>query len=50
MMPLNDALVGLVQSGAVEAREALRRVSDRSAFLGILKRQGVDTSSIERLG
>ena len=50
MVPLSDTLAGLVQSGTVDAREAYRHVSDRSAFLGIPGRQGVDTSSIERLG
>jgi hypothetical protein len=49
MVPLNDALVGFVQSGAVDAREAYRRSADRSGFLSLLKRQGIDTSSIERL-
>ena len=48
MVPLNDALVGFVQSGVVEAREAYRRAADRPAFVALLKRQGVDTSSIER--
>jgi twitching motility protein PilT len=49
MVPLNDALVGIVQSGAVEAREAYRRAADRVGFLALLKRQGVDTSFAERL-
>ena len=49
MVPLNDALVGIVQSGAVEAREAYRRAADRTGFLALLKRQGVDTSFAERL-
>jgi twitching motility protein PilT len=49
MAPLNDALVGFVQSGAVDAREAYRRSADRAGFLSLLKRQGIDTSSIERL-
>jgi twitching motility protein PilT len=50
MMPLNDALVGLVQSGAVEAHEAYRRSTDRPGFLAALDRQGIDTSFVERLG
>src|SRR4029077_20284032 len=33
MMPLNDALAALVQSGVVEAREAYRRSADRPGFL-----------------
>ena len=49
MMPINDALVGLVQNGSVEAREAYRRSTDRPGFLAALKRQGLDTSFVERL-
>jgi len=49
MMPLNDALVGLVQSGSVEARDAYRQSTDRSGFLAALNRQGIDTSFVERL-
>jgi twitching motility protein PilT len=49
MVPLNDALVGFVQSGAVDAQEAYRRAADRPGFLALLKRQGIDTSFIERL-
>ena len=32
----------------VEAREAYRRAADRPAFVALLKRQGVDTSFVER--
>jgi len=49
MMPLNDALVSYVQNGIVEVREAYRHVTDRPAFLALLKRHGVDTSEVERL-
>jgi twitching motility protein PilT len=49
MMPLNDSLVGLVQAGLVDTRDAYRRSPDRSGFLALLKRQGLDTSFIERL-
>jgi len=49
MMPLNDALVGFVQSGIVDSREAYRYASDRAGFLAQLKRQGLDTSFVERL-
>ena len=49
MVPLNDALVGFVQGGAVDAREAYRVAPDRAGFLALLKRQGVDTSFVERL-
>ena len=49
MVPLNDALVGFVQGGAVDVREAYRQASDRPGLLALLKRQGIDTSAIERL-
>jgi twitching motility protein PilT len=49
MVPFNDALVSYVQSGVVDVRDAYRHVTDRPAFLALLKRQGVDTSSLERL-
>lgn len=49
MVPLNDALVAFVQGGVVEAREAYRRANDRAGFLALLKRQGIDTSFVERL-
>jgi twitching motility protein PilT len=49
MMAFNDALVSLVQQGAVDAREAYRYSSDRQGLLAALKRQGVDTSFVERL-
>jgi len=48
MVPLNDALVGFVQSGAVDVREAYRHSSDRQGFLAALIRQGIDVSAIER--
>ena len=48
MVPLNDALAGFVQSGAVELREAFQRSPDRAGFLATLQRQGIDTSSVER--
>ncbi len=47
MVPLNDSLVGFVQSGAVDVREAYRRAADRAGFLALLERQGLDTSPIE---
>ena len=49
MMPLNDALVGFVQSGVVDVREAYRRAADRAGFLILLKRMGMDTTAIERM-
>lgn len=48
MQALNDALVGLVQSGAVDVREAYRRAADRAGFIELLKRLGVDTTAIDR--
>ncbi len=49
MVPLNDALVGFVQSGVVDAREAYRKACERQAFLSVLRREGLDTSFVERL-
>ncbi len=49
MVPLNDALVGLVQQGVVDGREAYRYASDRQGLLAALKHQGLDTSFVERL-
>ncbi|MGE3512342.1 MAG: type IV pilus twitching motility protein PilT, partial [Vicinamibacterales bacterium] len=49
MVPLNDALVGFVQSGAVDVREAYRRAADRASLIDVLKRQGIDTSFVDRL-
>ncbi len=49
MMPINDALVGLVHSGVVDGREAYRRSTDRPGFLAALQRNGIDTSFVERL-
>ena len=49
MMSLNDALLGFVQSGVVDAREAYRRSPDRTGLLELLHRQGLDVSAIERL-
>jgi twitching motility protein PilT len=48
MTPLNDALVGFVQNGAVDVREAYRHAADRAGFLALLKRQGLDTSALEK--
>ena len=49
MVPLNDALVGFVQSGIVDSREAYRKAYERQAFLSVLRREGLDTSFVERL-
>lgn len=49
MVPLNDALGGFAQSGAVDVREAYRCSPDRPGLLALLQRQGVDISVLERL-
>jgi twitching motility protein PilT len=49
MVPMNDALLGFVQGGAVDVREAYRKAYDRAAFLELMKREGIDTSFVERL-
>jgi len=49
MMPLSDALVGLVHNGVVDAREAYRHASDRGGLLAAFRRQGIDTSFVEKL-
>ncbi len=49
MVPLNDALGGFAQSGAVDVREAYRCSADRPGLVALLQRQGVDTSQVERL-
>ena len=49
MVPLADALVGLVHSGVVDVREAFRKSPDRDRLLAGLKREGIDTSIVERL-
>ena len=49
MMPLSDALVGLVQTGTVDGREAYRHASDRAGLLAALKRQGYDISQLATL-
>jgi len=49
MVPLNDALAAFVQSGAVDVREAYRKAFERQNFLAVLRREGLDTSFVERL-
>lgn len=49
MVALNDALVAFVQGGIVDSREAYRQAADQAGFLALLKRQGIDTSFVERL-
>ena len=49
MVALNDALVAFVQGGIVDSREAYRQAADPQGFLALLKRQGIDTTFVERL-
>ncbi len=49
MVPLNDALVGFVGAGLVDPAEAYRRTPDKEGLLAQLRRDGVDTSFVERL-
>ena len=49
MVPITDVLVGLVQTGVVDVREAFRKTHDRERLLAGLKREGVDTSVVDRL-
>jgi twitching motility protein PilT len=49
MVALNDALVAFVQSGIVDSREVYRHAADQQGLLALLKRQGIDTSFVERL-
>jgi twitching motility protein PilT len=49
MVALNDALAAFVQGGIVDSREAYRQAADQQGFLALLKRQGIDTSFVERL-
>jgi twitching motility protein PilT len=49
MVPLTDALVAFIQSGVIDVREAWRKSSNRAGLLKQLKREGIDTTVIERL-
>jgi twitching motility protein PilT len=49
MAPMADALVGYVQSGVVDVREASRRAPDRARLMASLKAAGVDTAAVDRL-
>jgi hypothetical protein len=46
---LNDALFALVQSGALDVREAYRKSPDQQELVGQLNRAGVDVTFTERL-
>jgi twitching motility protein PilT len=49
MVSLNEALVGFLRSGLIEPREAYRKADDRAGLLALLKRDGADTSVVDRL-
>lgn len=49
MVPMADALVALVHAGVVDVREAFRKSPDRDRLLAGLRREGIDTSVVERL-
>ena len=49
MVPLADALIAFIQSGVIDVREAWRKSSNRASLLKQLKREGIDTSVVERL-
>jgi twitching motility protein PilT len=49
MVPFNDALLGLVQSGALDVREAYRKSPDQEELVTLLNREGLDTTFAERL-
>jgi twitching motility protein PilT len=49
MLPFTDTLTSYVRAGIVDVREAFRKAPQRDQFLGLLKREGVDTAAVERL-
>ena len=49
MVSFTDALADYVRSGTVDVREAFRKAPDRNRLLETLKRDGIDTSVVERL-
>lgn len=49
MVSFTDALVDYVRAGTVDVREAFRKTPDRDRLLEHLKRDGIDTSIVERL-
>jgi twitching motility protein PilT len=48
MMSLNEALLGYVRNRVVDVREAYRKADDRAGLLALLKRDGADTSVVDR--
>jgi twitching motility protein PilT len=49
MVSFSDTLIDYVRSGSVDVREAFRKAPDRDRLLAGLKREGIDTSLVERL-
>jgi twitching motility protein PilT len=49
MVPLNDALLALVQNGSLDVRQAYRKSPDQPEFVTMLGKAGIDTSFAERL-
>jgi twitching motility protein PilT len=49
MVPLNDALLGLVQNGALDVRQAYRKSPYQGELLDMLNKAGFDTSFAENL-
>jgi len=49
MVSFTDVLVDHVRGGIVDLREAFRKAPDRSRLLDSLKREGIDSSVVERL-
>jgi twitching motility protein PilT len=49
MVSFNEAIVDFVRAGTVDVREAFRKAPDRDRLLESLKRNGIDTSAVERL-
>jgi twitching motility protein PilT len=49
MLSFTDTLVDFVRNGTIAVREAFRKAPDKERLLERLKRDGVDTSDVERL-
>ena len=49
MVSFSDTLIDYVRSGSVDVRDAFRKAPDRDRLLAGLKREGIDTSLVERL-
>jgi twitching motility protein PilT len=47
MVPLNDALLALVQNGSLDVRQAYRKSPDQPEFVTMLNKAGMDTSFAE---